>query len=84
MQAIFYNNEKSDVSFSKGEVKNDSRQLSRGEMKPTGMLQRSSPSGGKCVSYEPTDEWTDRQDENAVFLCAYECMCRSMEESGRK
>lgn len=84
MQSLFYNNEKSDVSFSKGEVKNDSRQLPRGETKPTVTLQRSSPPGEKSASYEPTDEWTDRQAENVVFLCAHGCVYRSMEESGRK
>lgn len=83
MQSLFYNNEKSDASFSKGEVKNDSRQLPRGESKPTVTLQRSRPPGEKCASYEPTDEWTDRQAENAVFLCAHGCTWMCIQEHGR-
>ena len=73
MQSLFYNNEKSDASFSKGEVKNDSRQLPRGEMKPTVMLQRSSLPGEKSASYEPTDEWTDRLEtwSSSVYMDVY-------------
>lgn len=47
---LFYNNEKSDTSISKGEVKNDTRPLSRGEVKAAYMHRmRKSPERKVCI-----------------------------------